>query len=103
MVARAQQGAITKLMLAAFRLRLDVMDLEPARSTAAGHAAAETIAREHLPAQPRRQRGRKPLGRRRVERAQELGVAAGRLDRRGADLDLDAGAVLRGAIAARTD
>src|SRR3954449_6051007 len=57
------------------------------------------IAREHLPPDPWRDRGRHPCRLRRVERAEELGVTRCALDHLGTDLDLPAGAVLPAALA----
>ena len=79
----------------------DMMDVQVTRRSAAGHRAAVMIAREHLLAQPRRHRGRRALGRRGVERAQDLGVARCALEDFGRNLDLSPGAVLRRAPAVR--
>src|SRR5205809_586849 len=57
------------------------------------------IAREDLPPDPWRDRGRHPCRLRRVERADELGVTRCALDHLGTDLDLLAGTVLPAALA----
>src|ERR1044071_60285 len=77
------------------------MDIEVPRRAAAWHGAAMMIAGEHLLAQPRRHRRRRARRGRRIERADDPGIAFRALDHLRRDIDLAPGAVLRGAPAIR--
>src|ERR1051325_2482093 len=101
MVATAQKCQIPQLVRATARLLDDVMDVEVPRGAAAGHRAAMMIAREHLLAHPRRHRRRRALRCRRLERADDPGVARRTLERLRGDVDLAPGAVLGRAAAIR--
>jgi nicotinamidase-related amidase len=75
-------------VFATVALILDVVQIEIPRGPAAVHGAAMVIAREDLPPDAWRDRGRHPCRLRRVERADELGVTRCALDHLGTDLDL---------------
>src|ERR1044071_5837763 len=77
------------------------MNIQIPRRAASRHRAAMLIAREHLLAHPRCHRRRRALRRRRIERANDPGVAVGALDHLRRDVDLAARAVLRRAPAIR--
>ena len=98
---RAQHDEVRGFVRAPVGAVPDVVDLEPARRAAAGHATAAAVAAQDEAYGRGRDVLRRALGRVAVERADVLRVAFGALDRGRADRHGHAGAVLPALLAAR--
>ena len=80
----------------------DVVSFQVPSRPAPGDGASRAVTSEHLLAEPRCHRGRRALGRGRIERAEQLGVARRALEHLRADVDLAPGAILGDVPAVRT-
>jgi hypothetical protein len=90
----AQQAEVRSLMASAVGAMDQVMDLQPSRRPAAGHAAAASVSAPHQARGARRDVLIRALGYGAVDRSDVLSVAHRSVDRRGFDRDLRARAFL---------